>query len=94
MPPKKETTPARTVPDLATLADPDGARSLYQKGPTCGVAVALETLPTDQADLLRQAIENTHARGIDISDALTAFDLEIAPHTVQRHRRGRCRCER
>lgn len=92
--PAKKSAPAPTVPDLATLADPEGARSLYHKGPVCAIATALETIPADQADLLRRALENPSARGIDISDALTAFDLNVNAHTVQRHRRGRCRCER
>ena len=56
MPAKKSQTPERSVPDLATLADPEGARSLYHKGPTCTMALALETLPADQADLLRRAL--------------------------------------
>ena len=47
MPAKKQQAPERSVPDLATLADPEGARSLYHKGPTCTMALALETLPED-----------------------------------------------
>ena len=94
MPAKKSQTPERSVPDLATLADPEGARSLYHKGPTCTMALALETLPADQADLLRRALENPNARGVDITDALTVFGIETTSHTVQRHRRGRCRCDR
>lgn len=94
MPAKKPKPATPTVPDLATLADPEGARSLYHKGPTCAIATALDTLPPEQAEFLRQALDNPNARGIDIADALTAFDMNISGHTVQRHRRGRCRCER
>ena len=94
MPAKKQQAPERSVLDLAPLADPEGARSLYTKGPTCTMALALETLPDDKADLLRKALENASARGVDIADALSAFAFEVTPHTVQRHRRGRCRCER
>ena len=92
--PAKKQRPAPTVPDLETLADPEGARSLYHKGPTCTMALALETLPADKSDLLRRALENPSARGVDIADALTAYGIECTSHTVQRHRRGRCRCER
>lgn len=94
MPAKKSQTAAPAVPDLATLADPDAARALYHKGPTCSVAVALETLPADQADLLRKALDNTNARGVDIADALGGLGFDMTSHTVQRHRRSRCRCDR
>lgn len=94
MPAKKSQTAAPSFPDLATLADPDAARALYHKGPTCSVAVALETLPPDQVDLLRKALENANARGVDIADALCGLGFEMNAHTVQRHRRGRCRCAR
>lgn len=93
MPPKKQpSTPS--APTLAVLADPDGARSLYQKGPTCSVTRALDNLPPDQADLLRQALDNRNARGVDIADALVALGYDVTSHTVQRHRRARCRCEK
>lgn len=91
--PSKKPAPAPTVPTLEVLADPLAARSLYHKGPICAIAKALDTIPADQADLLRLALDNTNARGIDIADALTAFGFDIPAHTVQRHRRGRCRCE-
>lgn len=94
MPAKKQAPSTPTVPDLATLADPEAARALYHKGPTCSVAVALETLPDDQADLLRKALENANARGVDIADALCGLGFEMTAHTVQRHRRARCRCDR
>lgn len=94
MPVKKQAPAAPTFPDLATLADPDAARALYHKGPTCSVSVALESLPDDQADLLRKALENGNARGVDIADALCGLGFEMNAHTVQRHRRRRCRCER
>lgn len=92
--PAKKQPPTPSVPDLATLADPDGARSIYHKGPTCTIATALDILPPEQAANLQKALDNPNARGIDIADALTAFDMNVAAHTVQRHRRGRCRCER
>lgn len=94
MPAKKTQTPERSVPDLATLADPEAARSLYHKGPTCTMALALATLPPDKADLLSRALDNPNARGVDITDALSAYGIETTSHTVQRHRRGRCKCER
>lgn len=92
MPAKKPETPA--APSLADLADPERAASLYRKGPPCSIAVALETIPEDQADLLRKALENENARGIDIADALLPYGIDVGAHTVQRHRRGRCRCDR
>ncbi len=92
MPTKKADTP--TAPSLADLADPERAATLYRKGPPCSISVALETIPEDQADLLRKALENENARGIDIADALLPFGIDVSAHTVQRHRRRRCRCER
>lgn len=94
MPTKKSQTAAPSFPDLATLADPDAARALYHKGPTCSIAVALTNLPADKADLLRQALDNDNARGVDIADAVCGLGYEMTAHTVQRHRRGRCRCDR
>ena len=94
MPAKKPKPATATAPDLATLADPDGARSLYHKGPTCSIAMALEGLPPEQATNLQLALDNGNARGVDIADALVALGYDLTSHTVQRHRRGRCRCER
>jgi hypothetical protein len=92
--PSKKPTPRPEVPSLEDLADPERARALYHKGPTCSIQKALEMIPAEQGELLRKALDNPNARGIDIADALAAFDLDVNPHTVQRHRRGRCRCDR
>jgi hypothetical protein len=86
--------PAPTVPDLKALSDPATSALHWQKGPSCTIGQALDTLPSDQAAHLAKALDNTNARAIDIAMALEALGVRMSAHTVQRHRRGVCRCDR
>lgn len=62
------------------------------RGPVCGVAMMMDDLdPADRADL-ETAFASVRYRGAAISKALAARGIKIAAETIQRHRRGDCRC--
>ena len=73
--------------DLAQ-APPAGPR--WQE---CGVHYALRSLPTDQADDLRDALALDHVPHQAIADELAALYLAVDGGTVGRHRAGRCKCD-
>jgi hypothetical protein len=77
--------------DLASLAAVhDGPR--HQE---CTVHYALRTLPGDQCDYLRAALDNAARRVIrnsDIARALDALGVPASGNTVGRHVAGLCRC--
>ena len=59
-------------------------------GPRCQVGVWLSEHPAD-ADELRTALTSSW-RASDLSDALKVHGVDLAPHTLNRHRAGRCKC--
>lgn len=63
------------------------------KGPGCSVGQLLDTLPTDEAKALAQAIRNPQWRATQIAAELRAEGHRIGGDTVARHRRGGCKCE-
>lgn len=76
-------------PDLsAALADPEMAT----KGPTCAVAIVLEEMPDADRTALLEAIGNPRASGTWISKVLAEHGYTLAGFTINRHRRGECRC--
>lgn len=77
------------MPDLAALADP-GYR--LKRGPACSIPTILAALPPDQAEFARLALANPHAPGTEIARSLAELGHKVAVCTVQRHRRGDCRC--
>ena len=76
---------------LEALADPNYRPA---KGPTCTVTVLLSTMDDDDADLLRKAMANPYAPTTAIAAALADQGYRITAATLQRHRRGECRCAR
>lgn len=77
------------MPDLAALADP---AYRVKKGPECSIPTILAALPPDQAEFARLALANPHAPGTEIARSLADLGHKVAVCTVQRHRRGDCRC--
>lgn len=77
------------MPDLAALADPN-----YRppKGPACTIQLLLDTLDADTAEHLRGALANPHAASTAIVKALQDAGHRVSANTMQRHRRGECRC--
>lgn len=77
------------MPLLNDLADPNYRPQL---GPSCTVAVLLETLEPKTAKTLKAALDNPHAPSTKIAQALQELGHRISVHVVQRHRRHQCRC--
>ncbi len=80
---------------MSTLAAALAAVKPPAHGPACVFAVVLPTLD----DIDRKALENalrldSGIQGQQIADVLTAQGHPVRGHTVQRHRNGRCSCER
>jgi hypothetical protein len=74
---------------LESLASPDYRP---RRGPTCTVPAILDTADDDTVALFTAALANPHAPGTDIARAMTERGYPIPAHTLQRHRRGECRC--
>lgn len=70
----------------------DEARAIgTRKGPTCSVAILLETRP-DIASELREALAARDIPSSAIAAALKRRGIEFNQESLQRHRRGACRC--
>lgn len=66
-------------------------------GLPCSVGVLLDTLQGDELDALRTMLGNNQQRGWGASDiwrALTDEGYEVGLQTINRHRGGKCRCQR
>jgi hypothetical protein len=64
-----------------------------KKGPTCSVGILISRI--DEADqvTLAEWFEDADKYSTDIALALNAeYDVSISAFTLQRHRRGACRC--
>jgi hypothetical protein len=59
----------------------------------CGVHYALRTLPTSEADALRDALALDHVPHQAIADELNALYVAVEAPAVGRHRAGRCKCD-
>jgi hypothetical protein len=62
------------------------------KGPRCSVAILLDTLDAQDASDLVAALANPTYQGTSISRALKGRGINLAPHSIVRHRRGDCLC--
>lgn len=73
------------------LAEIDAAST--RRGPDCAVAVVLTELPADDADDLRIALSNVRYTATSIAKTLTTRGFRIGDTSINRHRRGSCRCQ-
>jgi len=73
---------------LADALDREGAR---RKGPTCSVSGILGALDDDDRAALLASFASTQP-STAISRALTTINVQVAPTTLSRHRRGECTC--
>jgi len=74
---------------LENLANPD-----YRppKGPSCGIAIVMQTLGDKDRKTLLAALANPYAPSTRIAQALGEMGHRVSTHVVQRHRRNECRC--
>lgn len=63
-------------------------------GPQCGIAMLMPALDKKTQDLLKAAMQNAYAPSTAIAQAMSDQGHRVSAHTVQRHRRGECRCAR
>lgn len=79
---------------MALLDDLANPEYRAPTGPVCSLGILLKQLDKKTVDTLNAALTNPHAPSTKISQALTDLGHRITSHTVQRHRRGECRCAR
>jgi hypothetical protein len=72
----------------ALLAEETGTR----KGPRCAVALLLADLGDEDRPQVEAALGNSRVTTSAIVAALGRMGREIGDSSVQRHRRGGCRC--
>ena len=64
-----------------------------KKGPSCSVGVLISRMSSDDQATLAEWFADEDKFSSDITDAVNAeFDVALASHTLNRHRRGKCRC--
>lgn len=65
-----------------------------RQGPNCGVGIMLATVqPAYRLDV-EQAMADPNIYSTVISEILAQDGIDIAYETIQRHRRGRCMCNK
>lgn len=76
-----------------SLGDEIASQATRRQGATCGVATVRAALgPDDAADFDRWLTADRLGVAGAISRALKARGIDLAEHTIARHRRGDCRC--
>ena len=75
-----------------SLADRLAAAKLPTRGPGCSIARILATIPTEDADALKAALDDPALPGTVIANVLREEGHTLTSHTVQRHRRNDCAC--
>lgn len=69
-------------------------RATRKQHPLCLVAVVLPTLSDEDATDLREAIADPTVYGTTISNTLAKLrNVDLPSDSIQRHRRGACRCD-
>ena len=58
----------------------------------CAVGRLIVSLDEDEADALRSALDDESWQGVEIAKVLAEEGHDIAYYSVNRHRRGLCKC--
>lgn len=77
-----------------SLAAALAAQPAARRGTPCTVGVVLDGLDQDDRAAAIQALADRTRTATSIAEALTSIGHPVAKQTVQRHRRGECRCDR
>lgn len=75
------------------LADAIAAATADARPAGCSVGALLSTMDAADADVLRSALDDGVV-GTVLAAALKAEGHDVSAYTLQRHRRGTCRCDR
>jgi hypothetical protein len=66
-----------------------------RKGMPCSVGALLESLPVEERDALKAALADPLRSRTTLSEAVrVAYGVEVQGHTLARHARKQCVCER
>lgn len=66
-----------------------------KKGQPCAVGVLLEMLPADEREALNKALLDPTRNKESLSEAVrVAYGAVVRGHTLARHARGACACEK
>lgn len=76
----------------ALAAEQDAAKGYLNRG--CKVRQALDALTDQDRATATTALDNPTVEGAVIARAFAALGQKVPAYTVQRHRRGECRCPR
>jgi hypothetical protein len=63
-------------------------------GPVCTVSAVISNLPESEAEALKNALNNELWRSTELSRVLQNEGIYLSAATLQRHRRGGCKCQR
>lgn len=66
----------------------------YRKGPLCSVGLIFTSLKGEEKEALEIAMGDSSIELVAISKWLTNNGYDAKPHTIGRHRRKECRCEK
>lgn len=78
---------------MSLLAEIEAAAS-PRRGPACSIETVLAELPDSERAELEKALASARYLGSDIAKVLRGRGFHVANLTVNRHRRGDCRCAR
>jgi hypothetical protein len=80
---------------MARLDDALGAQSKVRKGPPCSVGLLLAALDDEERVAVIAALADKTRSKRHLSEAIrVAYKYEVQDHTLNRHRRGQCKCPR
>lgn len=63
-----------------------------RNGPACAVTRTLAALDDEQADKVRAALEAPNITAVRIAEVVSGWGHRLGDSSVNRHRRGLCRC--
>lgn len=78
---------------MARLDDALGAQDKVRKGPPCSVGLLLAALDDEERVAVIAALADKGRSKRQLSEAIRiAYKYDIRDHTLNRHRRGQCKC--
>jgi hypothetical protein len=77
---------------MGLIDDIKQANAAVKKGPTCGMAVIINSMAEAEARELQAAMDDESIKGTIIAKVLSERGYSISGHTVSYHRRKACSC--
>jgi hypothetical protein len=76
------------------LDDVDDEAKKYKRGGTCEVTLLLRDLSDEEAAAFQAVLDDVRREGTAISRALKRKGIDLPASSINRHRRGGCRCQK